>query len=82
MKKIAGNFYGRVGAYGPALDAGDAAALAAALERNIPGVDGPALARYVLASEAALAGFDLDALLADARPFPAFAMPGAASPEG
>lgn len=33
MKALAGAFYGRVGAYGPAFD--DAAALAAALARNI-----------------------------------------------
>lgn len=35
MKKLARMFYGRVGAYGAALDANDAQALAAALTRNI-----------------------------------------------
>jgi cytochrome b pre-mRNA-processing protein 3 len=35
MQKIAGAFYGRVQAYGPALDAVDAAPLAEALTRNV-----------------------------------------------
>lgn len=35
MKKLARMFYGRVAAYGEALDANDAEALAAALTRNI-----------------------------------------------
>ncbi|UWF59615.1 ubiquinol-cytochrome C chaperone family protein [Brucella sp. 2716] len=35
IKKLARMFYGRVGAYGAALDANDAQALAAALTRNI-----------------------------------------------
>jgi cytochrome b pre-mRNA-processing protein 3 len=76
MKAIARNFYGRVGAYAPALDAADAGALAAALERNIPGVDGAKLAAYALGAEQALAGFDLDQLLSDMQPFPALAVIG------
>jgi cytochrome b pre-mRNA-processing protein 3 len=35
MRKLAGAFYGRLSAYNAALDAGDQAALAAALRRNL-----------------------------------------------
>jgi cytochrome b pre-mRNA-processing protein 3 len=36
MRKLAGDFYGRLDAYGPAITAGDSGALAAALVRNVP----------------------------------------------
>ncbi len=54
MKKLARMFYGRVGAYGEALDANDGDALAAALTRNIrPDLEfwphAHHLAEYVLA---------------------------------
>lgn len=59
MQGLGGDWLGRVEAYGPPLDAGDTAALAAALARNVIGApDAPehglALARHVLACEAAL----------------------------
>ena len=62
-------FHGRAKAYGEALDAGDHAALEAALARNVwrgaPPDGAPALlARLVLAQAARLAGQDLAALAA------------------
>ncbi len=69
MKKIAQNFYGRVQAYDVALDAGDRAALEAALERNIPGVAASPLAAWVEATGAHLATLELDAILGSARLF-------------
>lgn len=76
MKKLARMFYGRAAAYGEALDAGDEAALAAALGRNVkPEAEGwheaKALASYVVAAEAALAAIPADALLAGRLAFPA-----------
>jgi cytochrome b pre-mRNA-processing protein 3 len=62
MKKIAQGFYGRTQAYTAPLAAGDAAALAEALERNIPGVNGAALAEATLAADRRLSQFDLDGL--------------------
>ena len=74
MKKLAQAFYGRAAAYDPGLDAGDAAALAAPLARNVMAVEDDAAARglaaYALAVERVLAGADLDALLADGPPLP------------
>lgn len=70
MKKIAQNFYGRVQAYAEPLDRDDAAALAEAFRRNIPGVVAEPLVAYVKASEAALAGQSLDALLGSDALFP------------
>jgi len=61
MKKLAGMFYGRLESYAAALDAGDAAALAAALSRNVHPQAGEAaspmvrLAGWALEAEAALA---------------------------
>ncbi|MCU0885383.1 MAG: ubiquinol-cytochrome C chaperone [Beijerinckiaceae bacterium] len=63
MKKIAQNFYGRVNAYAEPLDQGDRAALAAALERNIPGVASARLVPYLAASESLLSGLSLDEIL-------------------
>ena len=78
MKKIAGMFYGRVESYGKALDAGDEAALAEALARNIypeteSSPDMRALARYMITTEAALAAVPADEIASGAlaRPAPA-----------
>jgi cytochrome b pre-mRNA-processing protein 3 len=61
MKKLAEAFNGRARAYDTALQRSDPDALARALGRNVLGRDEPAaaLADYVLASEAGLAGLDL-----------------------
>jgi cytochrome b pre-mRNA-processing protein 3 len=62
-------FYGRLGAYDKALDAGDQVALAAALARNIFGESAGAstnarrLAAYVVAAEAALTAGGTAAIL-------------------
>jgi cytochrome b pre-mRNA-processing protein 3 len=84
MKKLGAAFYGRAEGYDAALNAGDAAALAAALVRNVLGGegDGTGLAAYVQSADTALAGVDLDGLFGAALPFPepdGFApLPGAA----
>jgi cytochrome b pre-mRNA-processing protein 3 len=59
MKKLAGMFYGRVEAYGQAMESGDPAALAVALRRNIHPEDANApsmqgLADWMLDVDAAL----------------------------
>lgn len=75
MKKLGKAFYGRAERYGAALDADDAAGLAAALARNVMGTEdagaAASLAAYVRAGEAALAQADLAALLADGPRLPA-----------
>jgi len=88
MKKLGSAFYGRAEGYDAALDAGDATALTAALARNTLGLDAPeaaaGLARYVVASDAALARSDLDGLIGLGPTFPpphTFAAPPA-GPEG
>lgn len=68
MKKLAGMFYGRVGAYDAALDADDIDALAAALARNIrpdgePWPQAAELARYVLNAREALAAQPVEAFV-------------------
>jgi len=72
MKKLGAAFYGRATGYDAALDAGDWEALRAVLVRNVLGGegDGAGLAAYVQASDDALAGADLDALLGAGPPFP------------
>lgn len=59
MRRLGEAMYGRMSAYEPPLRAGDEAALAASLARNVFEVDdaaaGRALARYALASRARLA---------------------------
>ncbi len=60
MKKIAQGFYGRTQAYTAPLAAGDAAGLAEALERNIPGVKGAELAALAIAADRRLSALDLD----------------------
>jgi cytochrome b pre-mRNA-processing protein 3 len=88
MKKLGSAFYGRAEGYDAALDAGDTAALTAALARNVLGVDAPevaaGLSRYVLASDAALSQADLDGLIGPGPAFPppqSFAAPQA-EPDG
>lgn len=63
MKKLARMFYGRMGPYWEALDAGDQAKLAQALKRNIEpedaahdGLDANAIAAYMLVCANMLAG--------------------------
>lgn len=60
MRKLGESLYGRMTAYEAPLRAGDEAALAAGLARNVYGHDDPtaaaALARYAMASRANLAG--------------------------
>ncbi len=74
MKKVAQSFYGRVQAYETALDSGDEAALIAALRRNTGAQQhAPALARYVLQAQTALAGQELGGLTGGAPLFPHFA---------
>jgi cytochrome b pre-mRNA-processing protein 3 len=67
MKKLASMFYGRVDAYASALDAGDMAAFAAALTRNVtPGgtlADADGLARYAEKAAASIAPGFADSLL-------------------
>jgi len=72
MKKLAEAFYGRAQAYDGPLDAGDGAALAATLGRNVCGSEAPAaaLARYALAADRALKAQGLDALLQEGPHFP------------
>lgn len=75
MKKLARMFYGRAESYRAALTDGDAAALAAALARNVrPEQAGwphaPALAAYALRASEMLAGQDDAALLAGRIAFP------------
>lgn len=67
MKKLVTAFYGRARSYGTALDENDRAALEEALDRNVTerGDPAQALAAYMVAAEAALAGQDFDALLRD-----------------
>jgi cytochrome b pre-mRNA-processing protein 3 len=76
MKRLARMFYGRTKAYGDALDAGDSAALAAALARNVrPDLESwpqaQSLATYVEAAAALLAGTSADGLCAGRLAFPA-----------
>jgi cytochrome b pre-mRNA-processing protein 3 len=72
MKTLASAFYGRAGAYDPALDRGDEAELAAILGRNVLGGDAPAsaLARYSLAADRAVRTAPLDIMLRQGPPFP------------
>ncbi|UUP19137.1 ubiquinol-cytochrome C chaperone family protein [Nitratireductor thuwali] len=68
IKKLARMFYGRLAAYGEAVDARDEAALAEALRRNIrPETaewnEAADLAHYILKAHDALNGLDEEALL-------------------
>lgn len=69
MKKLARMFYGRLNAYGDAVDAADSQALSAALHRNIAPdhavwEEAAALANHVLEAHRALAGLADEELLA------------------
>jgi cytochrome b pre-mRNA-processing protein 3 len=70
IKTFAKGFYGRIEAYSTALDAGDRAALAAALSRNAcDGTDAhPALVSYVERSAAMLETASLDQFVAGHMP--------------
>jgi cytochrome b pre-mRNA-processing protein 3 len=72
MKKLGAAFYGRAQAYDAALDAGDRAALAQALGRNLLGGAEPPAALVTYAWNAAheLDELTLDALLAEGPSFP------------
>jgi cytochrome b pre-mRNA-processing protein 3 len=72
MKRLAEAFLGRSAAYAAALNAGDAAALAAALSRNIYNGARPAadLAAYVEAAVAMLDAHDFDRLMGRPLPLP------------
>jgi cytochrome b pre-mRNA-processing protein 3 len=76
MKKLAGMFYGRLESYSAALDAGDRAALAAALLRNIhPGAtadmqDMTALAGWMFEAEADLSAQSEDRISTGAATLP------------
>ena len=76
MKKLARMFYGRTASYSAALEAGDRAALAAALARNImPGAaawpQADALADYVQKADRWLAAQPLEDICAGKLGFPA-----------
>ncbi|WP_309086106.1 ubiquinol-cytochrome C chaperone family protein [Chelativorans sp.] len=69
MKKLARMFYGRLSSYGQAVDAGDQAALAEALRRNIAPEravwsEAAALSAYVMEAHHALAAHAADEFLA------------------
>lgn len=77
IKKLARMFYGRLSAYGAAIDAADRAALAAALKRNIAPdraawKEAEALAAYVLDAHASLASEANEDLLAGKLRFAPF----------
>ncbi len=66
MRKLAGDFYGRLDAYSSALATGDGPAMAAALTRNVFRADAhafaPVLARYAEATARAQAAAPVEAL--------------------
>ena len=81
MKALGGDWLGRVEAYAAPLDRRDAAALAAALARNVLGRDGEPdaarlLADYTLAGDAAISGTSLEAIQSGALPWPRLNNPG------
>jgi cytochrome b pre-mRNA-processing protein 3 len=87
MKKIAASYNGSAKAYLSALDAGDAAALAEALERNIhaPGpVSQPSrlIAQAMLASDQAMRKRSLEEIMAGTVPWPVIDGLGDTSAEG
>ncbi len=76
MKKLARMFYGRTVAYGAAIDAGDVAGLAGALQRNVmpESADWPqaeALARYALEADRVLKAQSVESILEGRLVFPA-----------
>lgn len=75
IKKLARMFYGRASAYGEALDADDADALALALKRNVmpeaeEWPEAPLLAAYAFEAQALLGQAPLDEFLAGKVTFP------------
>lgn len=72
MKKLGEAFFGRAHAYDPLLDAGDEAALAESLSRNVLGSAAPAqaLARYALAADRHLKAMEFAGFLAAESHFP------------
>jgi cytochrome b pre-mRNA-processing protein 3 len=77
MKKLARMFYGRMGPYWEAIDAGDAGALATALGRNImpdnaasANLKADAIANYMLAAATELAAQSNETLLTGDLAFP------------
>jgi cytochrome b pre-mRNA-processing protein 3 len=69
MRALASSFYGRLDAYAGPIAAGDAAALEAALSRNVLGADAPhaaPLAAHVLAAARAQSQMPLEALFTSA----------------
>ena len=87
MKKLAKMYFGRLEAYEKALDAGDRAALSAALSRNIrPDADvwpeAQELADYMFAADAALGGEPDEAFLEGNVRFPDPAAVAAAPRDG
>ncbi|WP_454848960.1 ubiquinol-cytochrome C chaperone family protein [Rhizobium binxianense] len=75
MKKLAGMFYGRLEAYSKAMDAGDAAALAAALRRNIypqaaEPIDMSGLAQWMMAAETHLSALSEEAIATGSATLP------------
>lgn len=77
MKTMASAWLGRVAAYGPALIAGDQAALTAALARNLYGAEhgaaplgAAALGRYMIAARDALAAAAADTVIAGRAEWP------------
>ena len=78
MKKLAGMFYGRLEAYSKAMDAGDAAALSVALQRNIyPEAAEPAdmsgLAQWMVAAEVHLSAIPEEAIATGSATIPGVA---------
>jgi cytochrome b pre-mRNA-processing protein 3 len=76
IKKMAEAFYGRLEAYGAAIEAGDRSALARAIDRNVFPDTGDAaaadgLAAYALAAGTALSAQPLEDVLAGRLGFPA-----------
>lgn len=85
MKKLARMFYGRAEAYRAAIEAGDRAALAAALARNVRPDDtawkqAAALAAYMEAAAARLAAQEEAGMLAGRIAFPAAPEAGETAP--
>ncbi|WP_187970502.1 ubiquinol-cytochrome C chaperone family protein [Aquibium microcysteis] len=76
MKKLARMFYGRAQAYGEAVDAGDHAALARALARNVmpeaaDWAEAPLLAAYVMEAHSGLSAQPSEEIAAGRLAFPA-----------
>ena len=76
MRQVGEAYYGRAAAYEAPLAAGDSAALAAALSRNVyagspPAMAAEALAAYMIAADRAIARHGAEGLAVGTIPFPA-----------